>query len=173
MARKTRRNARRARRASRHANPVSRSRRRNSFSLFKRRHANPALEGLASSLIAGGAGYVISKGISVWADQYLPASVPQPALIGAGVSAVAAVFVSEKFLQGRPRVAAAVQVGAMIPVAEELIKMTPLGPMLGLYESAPSAPSAGASSAALPAPGGVSASLAASLSEGSWNSAEY
>lgn len=167
-------NPRKARRSGRRA--ANRRSRRGGFSLFNpRRHMNPALEGMAASLLAGGAGYILSKVIGNLADQYLPESIPQKALVGTGVSAVAAAFIAEKYLKDRPKVAAGVTVGTMMPLFEEILKMTPLGPYIGLYESAPM----GAGSGVLPAPGGVSASLAANLSAAlsdggsSWASADY
>lgn len=168
MAKKRRRSNRRAARraVARLGNP-SRKHRKHS-----RRHRNsskrwfnpgpnmtPALEGLAASMLAGGMGYVASKGIGIVADKYLPDSVPYRGLIGTGVAAVVAAFGAQKFLKGRPKMAAGVTVGAMIPVVEEIISMTPLGGYIGLYP----ADGSGAAPSALPAPGGVSASLAASL----------
>lgn len=115
-------------------------------------------ESLAAALFAGAAGYVAAKGIGIAAEMYLPDSIPQKALVGTGLSSVAAAFLASKFLKGRPKMAAGVITGATIPLAEELIAMTPLGPAIGLIPAEASAPSA------LPAPGGVSAALAARLS---------
>ena len=135
---------------------------------------NPALEGLAASLLAGGAGYVASKLIGNFADLYLPESVPYRPIIGTGLSAVVAAFAAERFLKDRPKVAAGVTVGAMIPLVEQIVAMTSFGPSIGLYAQS----SDGGSAPMLPAPGGMGANLAAalsaSLSEGSsWSPADY
>lgn len=166
-------NPRRHHRHHRHHN-----RRRGGFRLFNPEpETKNVLEGLAAALLAGTAGYIASKGVGMLADNYLPQSVPYRSLIGTGGAAVVAALIGEKLLKSRPKVAAGVAVGAMIPVGEELIAMTPLGPMLGIL---PSEASVGSSpgAAALPAPGGVSAGLMASLAanlhgDSSWAPADY
>ncbi len=182
MARKHRNKRRRSRRAARLGNPrrthIRNRRSRRGMGLFNRRHhRNPALGDLTTALLAGGAGYVVSKGFAVLADNYLPAMVPERAMIGSGLAAVGTVWLGETFLKDRPRISAAASVGAMIPLAEEIIKKTPLGPMIGLYETSPDLPGSGAA-AMLPAPGGVSAALAAALGadlggEGRWAASDY
>lgn len=170
MARKRRhKNRRHTRRAARLANPRRHRKhhnrkRRGMFRLFnKRRHRNPDISGLTQALLAGAAGYIAAKGFGMFADRYLPPSVPYRSFVGTGLSAVAAVALAETFLKNKPKVSAAVSVGAVMPLAEEFIKMTPLGPMIGLYRDGYDAPSGGAS---LPAPGGVDEDLAASLGAG-------
>ena len=170
MARRKRhhKNRRHKRSALRLGNPrrhhKNRRKSRKMFRLFnRRRHRNPALGELAMALLAGAGGYVGSKLIGNFAEKYLPASVPQREIVGTGLSALAAAWVAETALANRPKVAAAVAVGAMIPLAEEVLRMTPVGPMIGLFERAPGSPMAGPAAEALPAPGGIEASLAERL----------
>lgn len=126
----------------------------------RRRHRNPGPDfgNLATALAYGAAGYAVSKGLAVVADKYLPSTVPYRTLIGSSVAAVAAGWAAQTVLKDKPRQSAAAVVGAVIPVAEELIAITPLGPMIGVYEGAnvPGLPS--------PAPDGTTAGMSAALS---------
>jgi hypothetical protein len=166
MARKRKKHSNR--KARRHGNPrrARRHHNRKRFRFFNRRRFGnpPDLGGLAQSLLGGAAGYIAAKFVAMAAEQYLPPSIPYPGLVGAGASAIAAAWAGETVLKGKPKLSAAVAVGATIPLAEEIIKMTPLGPRLGMFQTAPGAPSGGAAS--LPAPGGVDGDLAASLGAG-------
>lgn len=146
-------NARHARRAHRHHN-----RRKRGWRLFNPGpQAQSVVESLTAALLAGGAGYIASKAIGIAAENYLPDSIPQKALVGTAASGIAAAILADKFLKSRPKLAAGITVGAMIPLAEELIAMTPVGAYIGIVSDSGSAPSA------LPAPGGMSAALAARL----------
>jgi hypothetical protein len=164
MARKSRK-SRRTRRSARLGNP-RRARRffgRRSRSFFH--NPAPGVSGLVTALAWGGAGYAGSKALAVLADTYLPPTVPYRTLIGSGLAGAGAAWIAGTVLKGKAASAAAVTVGAMIPLAEELIAMTPVGPMIGVYEGAnvPALPS--------PAPEGttpaMSAALSAALSEDS------
>jgi hypothetical protein len=142
--------------------------------MFKRlfnaqRHRNPApsLQGLGLSLVAGTAGYVLTKGVGKLADKYLPESVfnDRPIyreLLGTGLSAFAACWISQTVLANRPQISAAMAVGSVMPVGELALKMSPLGPSLGMFEEAPAMPAPGPASM-LPAPGGIQARLRARL----------
>jgi hypothetical protein len=117
-----------------------------------------ASEGLAAAMLAGGAGYVASKLVGIAADTWLPQTVPYRSLIGTAGAAIITAIGAEKFMKSRPKVAGAMTVGATIPVVEEVLAMTPVGPYIGVVSSE----SADGSPAALPSPG-MGASLRANL----------
>jgi hypothetical protein len=136
-----------------------------------RRHRNPAppsLEGLAVSVVSGTVGYLATKGVGKLTDRYMPEHffIERPIyreLLGTGVSAFLAVWAAQTILADKPRISAAVTVGALMPVGELAIRMSPLGPHLGMFEPGcdmmlPTDPGY-----MLPAPGGINASLNAKL----------
>ena len=101
-----------------------------------RRHRNPPpLADLGGALLWGGAGYAASKGLGVLFDKYAPQSIPHRTMIGTAVAAGGAAWIASTSLKLPEKAAPAVVVGAMIPLAEELIALTPIGPMIGVYDA--------------------------------------
>lgn len=132
------------------------------------RNPAPSLEGLAVSVVAGIVGYGATKGIGKITDRYLPPEwfADRPIyreMLGTGGSAFLAAWGAQTLLADKPRISAAVTVGSVMPFGELLLRMSPLGPHLGMFEEPAYLPAPPDPGTMLPAPGGINAALNARL----------
>ncbi len=149
---------RKHRRSKKHANPRRASRRSHRRSARRAFHMNaPAVwKDLMTAVIAGGAGFLVSRKASDMAENYLPAFVPMRDIAAPALISVLAVMAAEKLIKD-PKSRVAAQAAACIPLVEALINKAGFGHALGTERIIMLPPPPAGS------PAGVSAALEARL----------